>query len=85
MQNGRAMVGLVLDLLRRGLLPAIAFSFERRVCHRLAQAMVEYLEVGERRLDGLVCLIRSKTRHKVRLRGLACAAASQLARLLLIV
>lgn len=40
------MVGLVLDLLRRGLLPAIAFSFERRVCHRLAEAMVEYLEVS---------------------------------------
>lgn len=40
------MCGLVLDLLRRGLLPAIAFSFERRVCHRLAEQMVQWLEVG---------------------------------------
>lgn len=39
-------MGLVLDLLRRGLLPAIAFSFERRVCHALAEQLVLYLEVG---------------------------------------
>ena len=40
------MVGLVLDLLRAGRLPAIAFSFERKVCHMLAEAVVGYLEVG---------------------------------------
>ncbi|PRW57760.1 DEAD DEAH box [Chlorella sorokiniana] len=47
LRNGRAMVGLTLDLLRRGQLPAIAFSFEHRVCHRLAEAVVEYLEACE--------------------------------------
>ncbi|KAL4440400.1 hypothetical protein ABPG75_003401 [Micractinium tetrahymenae] len=47
LEGGDAFVGLVLDLLRRGLLPAIAFSFERRICHALAEQLVLYLEACE--------------------------------------
>ena len=45
-QYGDALTGLVLDLLRAGLLPTLIFSFERSKCHLLSEALVEYLEVG---------------------------------------
>jgi hypothetical protein len=46
LQDGQALVGLLLDLLAQDLLPAIVFSFERSACHYLAEAVVQYLEVG---------------------------------------
>lgn len=55
-QKGNAFLGLVLDLLRRGMLPAIAFSFERLMCHFLAQRITLYLEVRSRAELLCVCV-----------------------------